>query len=236
MRRSPLSAILVAISLSAVRVGAADAPPYHADPVHLTNGCQLSSMLYLRRFTTEFPAERGTPLVVDNYSGVNRHTVTLVTWQGEWWCRDDRLGIFPLGMKVEGSEGPERIERKASREIARRVREHYRDADLKSMRDANHNPSGERRAIDVVNAAGMVDDSTVYWVTAGDREVPVLFFRPTVDSIGVYDPAFGSAVATVKSNNVDLIVTAVAKQLGYNVTEVRAAANTNSMETAAVLR
>ena len=227
-------AALVAVAFSAARLTASDTPPGYPDRVHLTNGCQLSSMLFLRRYTAEFPAERGVRLVVNNYSGINQHSVSLVTWQGEWWCRDDRLGIFPLGVKVEGSEMPAKIEKTVSRELSRRAKAEYRDADLKRMARENYNPPAERRSVDVVNAASMVEGSTVYWVTAGNKEVPVLFFRPTADSIGVYDPAFGSAVAVVHCSNVDQIVTAVTKQLGYKVTSVHAAANVASMVTASV--
>jgi len=193
-------------------------------------------MLYLRRFEAENPGERGIPLVVDNYTGVTRHTVAMVTWQGEWWCRDERLGVFALGLKVVDGGFPQGAERKVGRELSRRARQHYRGTDLTRLADEARNPTAERRAIDVVAAAGMVEGSTICWVAEGKREVPVLFFRPAPSRIGVYDPAYGSAVADTSASNVEQIVLAVTKRLGYAAQGVRAVTGAAPIEAAAVLR
>ena len=70
-------------------------PPAYPDTAHVLNGCHLSTLRFLNRYLAEFPAERGETLVVSmrNADGsVQPHTIGLISWQGQAWCRDEYTG------------------------------------------------------------------------------------------------------------------------------------------------
>ena len=81
-------------------------PPVFADAAHVANGCYISAVAYLAKFSTAFPAERGEPaaFVLPSAGGSNQpHTLAIVSWRGEWWARDEYFGVVPLGFSSAGS-------------------------------------------------------------------------------------------------------------------------------------
>ena len=220
------------LTLNALFVTAAAAaesdrePPYYPDAVHVFNGCHLSTLAYLARFTAEFPAEQGQPLVLvmDNADGIKRpHTVSLISWQGSWWCRDEYFGVSALGLRVNQNLSLARISSRAES----RLKKHFRAQMSKpnTLRPptvpATLSPAQALREVSVA-VQKIPLPSTIYWVQSGRSEIPLVFFRPTRDTIAVYHPTFGTCVAECTASDDDGIVKSVAALFGYRVDSVRA--------------
>lgn len=219
-RRSLLSALLVTAALTLAVRGAAlpaaevSAPPAYPDRYHVFNGCHISSVTYLVRFTAEFPAENGHAhvAVLRNADGsIKPHTMALITWRGEWWCRDEYYGVFRLHCPADKAPDLHHLER-LFEDQAVRVNRRQRVHPLK----APEYFTASQRLHDVTAvAAGLPFPKTVFWVGHGKQEVPVVFFRPAPGVVAVYDPAHGTAVAECSVANDVRVASALATKLGY---------------------
>ncbi len=222
---SLIFALLLTATLSAPAAGLQD-PPAYPDGEHVSNGCYVSTFNFLARFRAEFPEERGEPAIVTlrNADGSRRpHTVALVSWQGEWWGRDEYFGVFPLGRSVAAHPNPEELAGRAGAMLEKHA------AKLVRSRMASRPPTpatemaAEQRVREVTAAARMIPArATVFWVKSGKSEVPVAFFRPTDRQIAVYDPLRGTSLAECACPDDAKVVAAVASRLGYRVDGVRA--------------
>lgn len=219
-RRSLFSSLIVTAALSlAVRGGAAttveaSAPPAYPDSYHVFNGCHISSVTYLARFTAEFPAEHGhiNVAVLRNADGsIKPHSMALVTWQGEWWCRDEYFGVFRLHCPASGAPDLRRLERLFEDQAVRvNRRQPVRPP------EAPDHFSADQRLHDVTAvAAGLPFANTIFWVHQDKHEVPVVFFRPAPGVVAVYDPTHGTAVAECALADDVRVASALATKLGY---------------------
>lgn len=230
--------VLSFVASSAARAAVVTPPPHYPDATHVYNGCHLSSLAYLAKFNAEFPAEQGRPLVVQllNADGCTRsHTLTLLTWQGDWWIRDEYYGVFPLNCTVKAVSDLSQLQALAERVYARHVAEISRRSDAPRPPEVPSRLSVDQRLHDVKLAAGKIPMAhTIYWVRDGKREVPLVFFRPAPGQIAVYDPAFGTGVAKCSQPDDAKVVAAVASRMGYRADVVRADLNlTNGTQVAA---
>jgi len=55
----------------------------------------------------------------------------------------------------------------------------------------------------------------IFWVNDGTREVPLVFFRPSLGEIAVYDPAHGTGVGECSIKEDVKVVSLVATRMGY---------------------
>jgi hypothetical protein len=201
------------------------APPAYPDSVHVTNGCHLSTIAFLARFLAEFPSERGEPLVVKtlNADGIRRfHTIALISWHGQSWCRDEYLGTFALDLPVAAPPDKKRLVATAVRVLEARAQTLIR-AMLYNPGPAVSTVGSEERIRDVMTAVRIIPfPTTIFWVKCGVREFPVAFFRPTNQQIAVYHPVHGTCLAKCSSGNDAKVVALVAAQFGYHVDGIRA--------------
>jgi hypothetical protein len=202
------------------------APPPYPDATHVYNGCHLSTLAYLAKFNAEFPAEQGQPIVVQllNADGCTRsHTMSLITWQGDWWIRDEYYGVFSLNCTVKAVSDLSQLQSLAERIYARHAAEMSRRSDAPHVPVVPSRLSVEQRIHDVRLAADKVPMAhSIYWVKDGRREIPLVFFRPAPGQIAVYDPAFGTGVAQCSQPDDAKVVAAVATRMGYRADQVRA--------------
>jgi hypothetical protein len=195
------------------------------DSDHVANGCHVSTLRFLARFLAEFPSETGSPLVIRmrNGDGVSRsHTVAIVSWHGEWWCRDEYFGVFALGCTVKAPLEQRRLVSRTESRLEARARMTVRMSPAAARPAPPTQLSAEQRLRDVTVAARMIPFATkVYWVRGGGRELPVVFFRPGDRQIAVYDPLHGTCIAECSAGDDAKVVGLVAAQLGYPVDAVR---------------
>ncbi len=221
-------ALLLTATLTtpAARGAALEDPPVYPDDDHVTNGCYVSAIAFLARFQAEFPNERGKPAVITlrNAEGARRaHTVALITWQGEWWGRDEYFGVFALGRSVAANPDPEQLAGRAETMLAKHATKLIRAARAGRPSAPAAEMSSAQRMREVAAVARMVPvQTTVFWVKCGKSELPVVFFRPGDRQIAVYDPLHGTSVAECASRDDAKIVAAVASRLGYRVDGVNA--------------
>jgi len=223
--RSLLAALVFAAAGSSQAAGpAVSAPPHFPDAVHVFNGCHLSTLAYLNRFTAEYPAEGGQPVVVQmrNADGtVRAHTMALVTWAGAWWIRDEYFGVFPLDQRVKGATDLAALTLRAERLYARHAQAALRAGTARPPEPPKQF-SAAQRARDVAAAATLIPVAHIlFWVTDGAREIPVLFFRPAPGVVAVYDPVHGTGVVECASRDDAKITTLIAGKLGYRVAGIR---------------
>ncbi len=194
-------------------------PPHHPDSAHVFNGCHLSTLAYLARFSTEFPGEQGRPLIVRmlNADGqVKPHTMSLVSWHGTWWCRDEYFGVFSLGCAVNGEPNIGLLTAQAERLGDRHARAAMRNPTREYPSEAPRRLTAKQRIAAVTTAVGLIPfPHTIYWVRGDTGEVPVVFFRPAPGKIAVYDPAHGTGVAECASTEDMKIAALVATSMGY---------------------
>ena len=202
-----------------------EAPPAFADSAHVSNGCHLSSITFLAKFLGQFPGERGEPLVIQmiNSDGVRRpHTVAVLTWQGQTWCRDEYFGVFVVDCSVAAQSDKARLVAKVQTALERHAAELIRTAGMSLRPAPPAKMSAEQRAAEVTTMATIIPfPTTIYWVRSGSREVPLAFFRPNAREIAVYDPQHGTCLAKCPSRDDAKIVALAAAQLGYHVDAVR---------------
>lgn len=205
------------------------APPAYPQAVHVFNGCHLSTVIYLARFLREFPAETGQPLVLEmnNQDGSRKpHTVSLITWQHQWWFRDEYFGVCPTGIPAGTAADLRRVTDRAESILNRHFQKQMRNRHIEHPPVVPEELSAAQMQRDVETAAAFLPyPASVYWVKDGHREIPFAFFRPAAGQIAVYNPASGTCVADCASPNVVGIVRAVARELGYRADVVRPALN-----------
>ncbi|MBL9199047.1 MAG: hypothetical protein JNL39_01020 [Opitutaceae bacterium] len=193
-------------------------PPDYPDALHLPEGCLISTLAYLATFAAEFPGEQRAPFTTLLPHNGQHHTVALVTWAGEWWLRDEFLGVIPLKVSAGSGDHMERATQAAGAVLGREAKR----LTLAQRRHIAAAGGGLDATQAVAHAARLLPvPADVYVVTSGGREFPLLFFRPSPGAIAVYDPRHGTAVAETASPHAAAIVREVAQRLGYGVTSVR---------------
>lgn len=198
-------------------------PPAYPDKIHVPNGCQLSTVRYLAQFNSDHPDERGEILSLRMPNTNRDHAVALVTWHGQLWCRDEYFGVFPLEWRAEPrpavGELVKRTEALLRQQAARRI--HRIGAPEAQI--AWERMSARQRLAAVVQAARIIPfPTTLFWIRSGDREIPVVFFRPMGQHIAVYDPSNGTCLAECACCNDAKVVRQVATRLGYVVEGIHA--------------
>jgi hypothetical protein len=211
-------------TLSATADGAV-IPPDFPDDQHVINGCYISTMAYIAKLKTSFPAERAEPLTIfPRHGGVRRkpHTLALFTWRGQWWIRDEFFGLKSVRLPVKPAITPERV--------AVRVAGMCEKDSLWLLAQGKVQPLGaaaelslEQKLAAVIFAASVLPyDTELYWVRCKTSRTPMLFFRPHRGAIAVYDPQHGTALAESNTADGRKIVPLVAQKLGYVVDAVDA--------------
>jgi hypothetical protein len=216
-----ITTVLGSASLCSAKTAKESAPPIYLDCAHFHNGCHISAVTYLARFAADFPEERGQPVIaaLRNASGVIRpHTVALVTWRGEWWCRDEFYGVFPIHCAASGEPDLQNLPRYLQAH-ASFVARHHR---VKPFTEGA-TLSFEQRLRDATDAAEALPiPNTIFWVHQDGVEVPVVFFRPGQGIVAIYDPAHGTAVAECTLTEDVRVAAAIAVRLGYRADGIRA--------------
>jgi hypothetical protein len=199
------------------------APPHFPDEIHVPNGCFISTVAFVARFRAAFPAERAQPMVVELKKFYGLHTITVLSWRGEWWGRDEYFGVFALDRRVDRHPDPARLVGRAERALD----EHAEDlvASGRARWELPHPRTlpASVRLHHLSNAAvSLPCPSERFWVAGGTEEVPLLFFRPLPGLVCVYDPATGTAQAETAATGAASIVRTFATGLGYPVKAIRA--------------
>lgn len=223
LKAGTLALVLMATSILASRAPAAAvaplAPPSYPDASHVPNGCHLSTISFLAKFRSDFPGERGEPLVIEmlNPDGLRRsHTIALVSWKGMAWGRDEYFGVFALGRPYGAATDPATLAKAAEetyqRHAARLVR---RDGMPQRPGDpADLTPAEQLR--EVTKAARIIPvPTTLYWAREGNHTVPLVFFRPQNGQVAVYELSHGTCVAACSVRDDAKVVSLVAARLGY---------------------
>lgn len=200
-------------------------PPHLPDAVHVPNGCHLSTLAFLARYQAEQPGERGRPVVVAmrNADGATRpHTLALITFRGELWCRDEYFGVFPLGLRADAEPAERRLVARIEPRLEQHARLHLaRPGSLRPIAAPGSLPAQEALAY-VRSAATMLPHpARVFWIRSGTADVPALLFRPTPDEIAVYLPTHGTCVAECNIPDDVRVVELVAARLEYRDAVVR---------------
>lgn len=226
--RTALLAFAVAVAaLAPARAAAPAVPPAYPEAKPVLNGCHISTLAFLARYGAEFPGERGEAvrILMRNVEGVRvRHTIALFTWRGEWWCRDNLLGVAALNRPAAAGTDLAALASEAEGVLDRIETRRNRSRRNRGSSDtATANLSASRRLREVEAAAALLPlASSVYWLRTEGREIPVLFFRPGPGKIGVYEPSVGSCLAESGETDASKVVTLVGEKLGYRVAGVRA--------------
>jgi hypothetical protein len=201
---------------------ASSSPPCFPDELHVINGCFISTLAYVARFRAAFPAERAQPLAVEPKAFRGMHTITVLSWQGSWWGRDEYFGVFPLGRRVDKYPDPGQLVHRAEVVLDAHVRDEL-DAGRATWEPPPPRtlPTAERARLVAQAAALLPEPSEMFWVRCQREEIPVLFFRLSTGLICVYEPLTGTAQAESATTHPERLVRAFAVQLGYQVLEVR---------------
>lgn len=201
------------------------APPSFPDEAHVCNGCHLSTIRYLARFLAQYPDERGEPLVI-NARNADRtrkmHTLALVSWHGQAWCRDEYFGVFDLGIPFGSESDADRLTDRVESRYQSHSRDVIRREGLPPRADSTDEMSLDERMRQVTLATHIIPcPSAIYWIREGREDFPVAFFRPSARQIGVYDPASGTSLAECSIRDDTAVVRLVAARLGYRSDHVR---------------
>ena len=234
LRLASLALVLTTVSAPVARattrvtkpVSARSTPPAYPDTAHVLNGCLLSSIRFLNQYLAEFPGERGRTLVVNmrNADGsTHAHTIALVSWQGQAWCRDEYYGVFSLDCAADSQPNLDRLSSRAQRKLEQHAQLMVRTGQAAARTEPPSSLSAEQNLRDVTTAVKLIPYAAkIFWVRSGNRELPMAFFRPDGKSIAVYDPAHGTSTAVCACPNDAQIVQLVATRLGYRAESVRA--------------
>jgi hypothetical protein len=196
-------------------------PPVFPDVVHVANGCYVSAAVYLVKFSAAFPAERGeaAPFVLPNADGTRQaHTLAIVSWQGEWWARDEYFGVVALGCPSAERWDLAVVQRRAEAGFQRQAEALRRTGRVVRRETAppRRKLTPEWRFAEVQAAQRSLPfPAEIYWLHDGKEPVPVLYFRPGGDSFAVYDPAIGTASAVSPVRDGGALVAAVGERMGY---------------------
>lgn len=207
---------------SAVGKDALRVPPAYPDKLHVSNGCQLSTVRYLAQFRSEYPGEKGEVLVISLPDTDRNHAVALITWHGQLWCRDEYLGVFPLECPAEPRPPLKSLADRAESQLRRLAARLIHRNGTPNARPCEGPMSRDQRLAEVVRARLILPfHSTLFWIRNAGLEIPVIFFRLTSDRIAVYDPPNGTCVARCASLDDPKVVSQVAEMLGYAVEGIR---------------
>jgi hypothetical protein len=202
----------------------AEAPPDFPDPVHVPKGCHISTLAYVARFGAAAPHERAQPLVIAlvNQGGERKpHTVALLTWRGEWWCRDEYFGVFPLHRSVRAQPRPESLAARAAARLEEHAHQRTHETPASHLRSATPEalPSTDER--DLALAAAMLPyPAQRFEVRCATGVLAVLLFRPGPDEIALYTPRHGTCIGRGAIRDDARAVNIIATQLGYHVLAV----------------
>ncbi|MGA2018646.1 MAG: hypothetical protein ABSH26_17025 [Opitutaceae bacterium] len=201
------------------------APPSYPDSAHVFNGCHLSTISYLVRYLSQYPGERGEPLVINmrDAGGLRRmHTMALISWRGRAWCRDEYFGVFALGCPFETRPNLDRLSAQAEACYLSHARTAIHFGGMTRRREDPEDLSPEERLREVTVAAQIIPYPTsIFWVRCGREELPVAFFRPGGRQVAVYDPQHGTSLAECSISDDARVVSLVAARLGYSSEGVR---------------
>jgi hypothetical protein len=196
-------------------------PPLFPDVAHVANGCYVSAVVYLAKFAGAFPLERGEPaaFVLPNADGEQRsHTLAVISWQGEWWARDEYFGVVALDLPSDRSWDPALAQRRIDAGF-RRQAQRLNTRSGRPHREVAPSPRSltpEWRLAEIMVAQRLLPfPSEIYWLCGGRSAVPFLYFRRNQAGFGVYDPAIGTGAATSTLLDGAILVAAVAQRLGY---------------------
>ena len=221
----PVASARDASELFAATPGASrTSPPDYVDSVHVAEGCYISTVAYLTKFSAAFPDEFGSAVTIHPKSHLTPHTIALLTWRDHWWLRDEFLGVLPVNLPVRTREITEQI--KSSSEAALERRALRLSATRQTRRAGLH--SRDDRVLDapreVARAATLLQfASEAFHIESRGRKTCMLLFRPRPGTIAVYDPAHGTATAKTDLTSSVEIVALVAERLGYAAAIVRPA-------------
>lgn len=198
-------------------------PPAFPDTVHVANGCFISALLYLARFTAAFPTERAesAAVMLPNADGnLKPHTLAVVSWHGQWWVRDEYYGVFRLAASSAQPWKPRRLVARAAEELPRLAWRAGDVAERRRQEQAVKELQGESalawRLAQLEQAKRLLPvPSEIRWCRTAGPDQPFLYFRLQQDDFGVYDPAIGTATARSPERDPDRIVAAVARRMGY---------------------
>jgi len=201
---------------------APSAPPDFPDAIHVPNGCYISTAAFLVKFSAAFPSELAVPLTIEPNEYPGPHTVALVSWQNQWWLRDEFLGVFSLNQPVGDAGVTDRLRRTATAAVDRRATRIPRHTRFAIARHSAQLATGAVSARDVATAAKLLPcPSEPFRITCRHRDTALLFFRPGAGCIAVYDPLTGTALAEIDDDASSArIVKLVAARLGYQATAI----------------
>ena len=148
----------LAADIPADTATAPSAPPSYPDDSHVFNGCHLSTIRYLARYLSQYPGERGEPLVINlrNADGAIRtHTIALISWQGQSWGRDEYFGVFALRCPFEAQPNFKRLISRAESRLEQHAQMLVRAEGMPLRPEAPERLSSEQR-IREVRMAGRV--------------------------------------------------------------------------------
>ncbi len=199
-------------------------PADFADEVHVPNGCYLSAVTFLRKFTAAYPAEQGRVVGFTPAGWSGGHFVAVVTWQGKWWVRDEYFGVFATKLAVGVENDEEKFRQAVAASFNRYTQDYLKRSRLPSIPWDPSKLTSAQRVQGVTAAAGVLPfASELFWVKSGKTERPFLFFRPADGQIAVYEPSSGTALAHCRASDPTLVVAAVATKLGFKVDTIRPA-------------
>ncbi len=199
-------------------------PADFVDEVHVPNGCYLSAVTFLRKFSAAYPAEHGRVIGFTPAGWSGGHFVAVVTWQGKWWVRDEYFGVFPANLAVGVQKEEEQFRQAVAASFNRYTQEYLKRGRLPSIPWDPRKLTSAQRVQGVNAAAGILPfESELFWVKSGKTERPFLFFRPADGQIAVYEPSNGTALAHCRASDPALVVAAVASRLGFKVDTIRPA-------------
>jgi hypothetical protein len=144
------------------------------------------------------------------------HTLALISWRGQAWCRDEYFGVFALGCAYEGEPNLDRLTAKAESSYQGHARHLIRNEGTPQRPDSPEELTQSERIREVTLAMQIIPyPSTIYWLRSGRGEFPVAFFRPSGRQVAVYDPLNGTSLAECSIRDDAKVVSLVAARLGY---------------------
>jgi len=195
------------------------APPSYPDASHVANGCHLSTIRFLSKFRSDFPGERGAPLVIEmpNPDGVRRsHTIAVLSWKGMAWGRDEYFGVFALGRPYGAATDPATFLRAAEETYQRHAARVSRRDGMPQRPDDPADLTSAEQLREVTKAARIIPVPTaIYWARKGNHAVPLVFFRPQSGQVAVYDLTHGTCLAACSVRDDAQVVSLFAARLGY---------------------
>lgn len=193
-------------------------PPCYPDRIHVPNGCELSAVRYLAQFRFDHPGERGEILSICMPNITRNHAVAVITWHGQFWCRDEYFGVFPLECRAEPRPATGELVKRTETLLRQQAARQIHQVGAPEVQIAWERMSARQRLAAVVQAARIIPfPTTLFWIRSGDREFPVVFFRPMTQYIAVYDPLNGTCLAKCACRDDAKVVLQVVTRLGYVV-------------------